>query len=130
VILAAAFLGSEDYRAFAALPLAYLLISLAVTLPARLQRVGATNDISDGVYIYAFPLQQLLATVGIHRHGYLLFRAASLAATLPVAAASWWLVEKRALHWKNAAFWRSRPGLRPTDARSVQPEARPSNPSL
>jgi peptidoglycan/LPS O-acetylase OafA/YrhL len=56
-------------------------------------------DLSYGLYIYAFPVQQLLAS-----HG-LLSCWTSLAATLPFAAASWFLVEAPALRLKPAAPW-------------------------
>jgi peptidoglycan/LPS O-acetylase OafA/YrhL len=54
-------------------------------------------DLSYGLYIYAFPVQQWLAS-----HGLLSF-STSLAATLPFAAASWFLVEAPALRLKPAA---------------------------
>lgn len=40
------------------LPLAFLLLVLGSVLP--LQRVGATHDISYGIYIYGWPVQQLV----------------------------------------------------------------------
>jgi len=42
-----------------ALFLAYPLIWLGIHLP--LHRIGSRNDYSYGIYIYAFPIQQLLA---------------------------------------------------------------------
>ncbi len=51
-------------------------------------------DLSYGLYIYAFPLQQVLASMGM------LSFPAALAATLPFAAMSWWLVEKPTLKLK------------------------------
>jgi peptidoglycan/LPS O-acetylase OafA/YrhL len=54
-------------------------------------------DLSYGLYIYAFPVEQLLAS-----HGLLSFWTA-LAATLPFAAASWFLVEAPALRLKPGA---------------------------
>jgi peptidoglycan/LPS O-acetylase OafA/YrhL len=51
-------------------------------------------DLSYGLYIYAFPVQQMLAS-----HGLLSFWT-SLAATLPFAAVSWFLVEAPALRLK------------------------------
>ena len=37
----------------------YLIFYIAYVLPGFLQRIGSKNDISYGVYLYAFPLQQL-----------------------------------------------------------------------
>jgi peptidoglycan/LPS O-acetylase OafA/YrhL len=75
-----------------ALPTAVLGLARPGKLPA---------DLSYGVYIYAFPLQQLLAA-----HGRLNFWTA-MAFTVPLAAASWFLVEKPVLRLKP----RSRRGV-------------------
>lgn len=83
--------------------LAYLLVWAAVRAPRRLRRVGAVNDYSYGIYIYGFLVQQLLATFGANRWGYLPYTALSLAVTAAVAYASWHLVERRALALKHAA---------------------------
>ena len=85
--------------------LAYLLVWAAVRAPRRLRRVGAVNDYSYGIYIYGFLVQQLLATFGGNRWGYLPYTALSLAITAAVAYASWHLVERRALtlkHWRQS----------------------------
>ncbi|HEY3694445.1 acyltransferase [Phenylobacterium sp.] len=79
-----------------ALPTAVIGLARPGKLPA---------DLSYGVYIYAFPLQQLLAA-----HGRLNFWTA-MALTLPLAAASWFLVEKPTL------------GLKPTPRAVVAPPA-------
>ncbi|GAA1572352.1 acyltransferase [Dactylosporangium maewongense] len=85
--------------------LAYLLVWAAVRAPRRLRRVGAVNDYSYGIYIYGFVVQQLLATFGANRWGYLPYTALSLTITAAVAYASWHLVERRALRLKH---WRRR----------------------
>jgi peptidoglycan/LPS O-acetylase OafA/YrhL len=66
-----------------------------------LQRVGARNDYSYGVYIYAYPVQQLLATWHAQRFGYWAYLGLSVLGVAPFAAASWWVVEKRALRLKR-----------------------------
>ncbi|MDR6627489.1 acyltransferase [Caulobacter segnis] len=69
-------------------------------LPLIALRLGALNaprapvDLSYGLYIYSFPLQQMLAERSQ------LNLATSLALTLPFALASWLLVEKPALRLK------------------------------
>jgi len=69
-------------------------------LPLVVLRLGALDaprppaDLSYGLYIYSFPLQQWLA------EGRQLTLATSLALTLPFAALSWFLVEKPALRLK------------------------------
>ncbi|MCU1515410.1 MAG: acyltransferase [Pseudarthrobacter sp.] len=54
----------------------------------------ARNDVSYGVYIYAFAFQQLLAVFGAHQWGLVLFSIAAAALTIPTAIASWLWVER------------------------------------
>ncbi len=77
-----------------ATPLWALGLPLVVLTLARTPAPRAPADLSYGLYIYAFPIQQMLAA-----HGALSLWA-SLALTLPFAAASWFLVEKPALRFK------------------------------
>jgi peptidoglycan/LPS O-acetylase OafA/YrhL len=97
-VLAAAAL-TNHVQAVGALPLAYLLIWLGSVLP--LQAVGRRNDISYGVYIYAFPVQQLLVLTGAHALGVLPFTALCVLCTIPLAALSWFLVEEPAMRLKR-----------------------------
>ncbi|PPH07286.1 acyltransferase [Rathayibacter sp. AY1C1] len=90
------------YRVLAGLPLAYLMVAPGARLPLR--RVGATHDVSYGMYIYAFPVQQLLslAIVGAGADVPLwAYIALSVAATVPLAWASWLLVERPAMRLKR-----------------------------
>ncbi len=73
----------------------YPVLWLGAHLP--FQRVGATNDISYGVYIYAFPVGQLFALAGLQKAGYVPYTLCTIAGTLPLAAASWWGIERWAL---------------------------------
>ena len=75
--------------------LVYPLLWLGIHLPC--QEIGARNDYSYGVYIYAYPVQQLLAIWHAERWGYVLFLLLGVAGTVPLAVASWWLIEKNAL---------------------------------
>jgi peptidoglycan/LPS O-acetylase OafA/YrhL len=83
-------------RGFGAVPLGYLTMWLAVVLP--LQQVGRRNDISYGVYVYAFPLQLTLTAFGAASLGLAGYTALSVAAVVPVAWLSWRLIEKPAQH--------------------------------
>lgn len=64
------------------------------------------NDISYGLYIYAFPTQQLLVVVGLTSAGLWLFALASLLATVPLAIASWVLVERTSLRLRRSLGYR------------------------
>lgn len=82
---------------WSALPLAYVLLWLGSALPLRL---FSTNDISYGMYIYAFPIQQMITVTTGNRNPYILMVSAMLA-TSAVAYASWRLVERPALRLKK-----------------------------
>lgn len=103
VVLAASVL--PDYRILAAFPLAYVVITVGALVKNRI--FWLRNDISYGVYIYAFPLQQCLAMLGLYTAGVPVFAAASIALTIPFALASWFLIEKQALRLGKRA--RSQP---------------------
>ncbi|PJE28075.1 hypothetical protein CVM52_26265, partial [Pseudooceanicola lipolyticus] len=83
-------------------PVFVLALSYAVflagfaRLPALL-RYNRLGDYSYGMYIYAFPLQQLAAHWGMLSPGQNI--ALALALTLPCAVLSWHLIEKPALAW-------------------------------
>jgi peptidoglycan/LPS O-acetylase OafA/YrhL len=60
-------------------------------------RVGTQNDLSYGVYLYHFPVIQLLVGLGLASStvagNLLVLTPAALLLTVPLAAASWHLVE-------------------------------------
>lgn len=75
--------------------IAYLLLWVGATVPAP--PVVLHHDVSYGLYIYAFPVQQLLVLTGIHETNLLLYDLVALTCTIPLAAASWLLVERPAM---------------------------------
>ena len=86
--------------------------------------MGAKNDYSYGVYIYAYPLTQLLISIGAERVGFWPFMFLTAFVTLAFAVASWWLIEKHALRLKKLLvgrpifarqLWASRPLTEPQD---------------
>jgi peptidoglycan/LPS O-acetylase OafA/YrhL len=83
--------------------IAYPLLWLGAHLP--FQRIGAENDYSYGVYIYAYPATILLRTWGATRLGYIPFAFLCVLVTIPLAFGSWWLVEKRAMKLRTVT-WR------------------------
>ena len=82
------------------LPLAYLLLSLGNVLP--LSRVGARFDISYGVYIYAWPVQQTLALAFHPQLPVPLFILLSVVITAVLAFLSCLLIERPALARKRS----------------------------
>ena len=106
----------------------YPVLWLGIHLP--FQKVGARNDYSYGVYIYAFLVQQLLTVYGVQRWGYLTWMSLSIVCTIPLAVASWWIIERNALKFKklkpeSAVEWVFGPNKRPgatLSSESLQPE--------
>ena len=80
---------------------AYLVLWLAVRLPPAFRRVGRVHDYSYGFYIYAFPVQQLFALIGVPDLGLFPYLLLSTLGTLVLAVPSWHLVERPAMQWKN-----------------------------
>ncbi|TAM63094.1 acyltransferase [Mycobacterium sp.] len=98
IVLAASRL--PDYRVVGALPLAYAVIVSGALLQS--DRLRLRTDLSYGVYIYAFPVQQLLGVCGLAAVLYPpVFFLVAVVATLPLAAASWFLIEKPSMSLKR-----------------------------
>ena len=86
----------------------YLLVWLGIRLPPWLRRIGRRNDYSYGIYIYGFVGQQVFASLGYTRWGYVPFAAISVTGAFVAAFLSWHLVEKHALALKDWAPFRRR----------------------
>ncbi len=97
IVLAASLL--PNYRVIGGIPLAYAIIVSGALLHHK--RLRLRTDLSYGVYIYAFPVQQLLIIVGLASMNPFVFAIVAALATLPLAALSWFLVEKPALSLKS-----------------------------
>lgn len=80
--------------------LPYLVLYLALVPSGAIRQFNRCGDYSYGIYIYAFPVQQMLAFYwkGITPYEMLL---SSFVVTILFAIASWHLVEKRALALKR-----------------------------
>lgn len=88
---------------------AYFVMYLGARLPAAVRWVGAKNDYSYGIYIYGFLVQQVLASLGVHRLGYLPYVLIALVITFGCAWLSWHGIEKRAMalkEWGPGRGWR------------------------
>ncbi len=82
-----------------------LLIPFCVVLIAQVSaltnKAGKWGDFTYGVYIFAFPVQQMLIAENILVHNpYNLFLV-TMAIVLPLSALSWHLLEKRCLNYKK-----------------------------
>ncbi|WP_195911031.1 acyltransferase family protein [Streptomyces kaniharaensis] len=110
----AVFLASCRYGAFTVVGLpafAYGLLWLAARMPHPLTKVGTKADLSYGIYIYAFPIQQCLTLWQVNRHGYTVYCALSVVLATVAAFLSWHLVEKPSMRLKDLGLPRpSRPG--------------------
>lgn len=87
-----------------ALLLPYIILYLASVNIPWLDNITRHGDFSYGIYIYAFPVQQLLVHWSNNSISVTMLFIGSLAITLPIAVLSWKFVEEPALRrWKPAA---------------------------
>jgi peptidoglycan/LPS O-acetylase OafA/YrhL len=95
---------------------AILWVGAALPSPDLLKR----HDISYGVYIYAFPVQQLLAMAGVYRWGLAVYDVVAALATVPLAAASWLLIERPIMgRARRSTAWRPKPAPLPSAVHSA-----------
>jgi peptidoglycan/LPS O-acetylase OafA/YrhL len=97
IVLAASLL--PNYRVVGGIPLAYAIIVSGSLIHHK--SLMLRTDLSYGVYIYAFPIQQLLVICGLAFLNPIVFAVVATIATLPLAALSWFLVEKPAISLKS-----------------------------
>lgn len=112
-VLAAGLL--TNYRIIAAIPLAYVVIVSGSLL--RQKRLNLRTDLSYGTYIYAWPVQQLLVICGLGFMNPIVFAIVTAVATMPLAALSWFLVEKHALSLKTNLCFTRRSGTTPAQVK-------------
>jgi peptidoglycan/LPS O-acetylase OafA/YrhL len=86
---------TPDPRLVEAPALAYLSIAGALWL-GRYPRLLLRHDLSYGAYLYSYPVQQALLMSGVSL-GWAAFAGLSAAIVLPLAALSWWCVERPAM---------------------------------
>lgn len=89
---------SEHSRALAIVPFAYLVLWVGLHLHWQIHRDW---DISYGVYIYGFAVQQVFASYGLNDFSFTLYLLSSVAVTLVLAVASCRLVEVPALRLRE-----------------------------
>ncbi len=96
VLAALARLGGLHLLAPVFVPLFLIVLGRCFTLRLR-------HDLSYGLYIYGFPVQQLLAATSLRHQPWLVFLAASLALTAGCAFLSWRFVEHPFLRRRSAS---------------------------
>ena len=86
------------------LGLAFVVPSLTIAIGLRswigLRDISKFGDLSYGIYIYAWPVQQIGVALMGQQTLYLELLSITVPVTLALAAASWHLVEKKALRFK------------------------------
>jgi peptidoglycan/LPS O-acetylase OafA/YrhL len=81
--------------------LPYLTIYLAHLKIPRLSGFGRYGDFSYGIYIFSFPVQQLMMHWLDPHLSLPAFMAISLITSIAIAAVSWYLIESPALRLKR-----------------------------
>lgn len=92
IFIALSVLGLAEW--YGQLPFAFLVLWIGAVLPLR---IGSRNDISYGLYIWAFPVQQLIIVAGLAWLGIWGTTALAFIVTIPLAWASWTFIEKPAM---------------------------------
>ncbi len=118
ILVAGASLHALD--AILTLPLTYLLMYAAFAPSGTLARFGQKRDLSYGLYLYAWPIQQLLVLLGGKSLGPSLLFLVSLPLTALCAGASWRFIEKPCLRLKRSP-------AQPQEMDSVAPETLPAH---
>ena len=93
------------------LGLAFVVPPLTIAMGLRswsgLRDISRIGDLSYGIYIYAWPVQQIGVALMDRRAPYLELLSITVPVTLALATASWHLVEKKALRFKPGQRWES-----------------------
>lgn len=103
----------------------YFILWVGSVIPGRLRKVGQKNDISYGVYLFAFPVQQTLAYFGVNKLGPIPMILIAAVIVVGISWLSWRLIESPAMSLKGwgpgrgFAYWVAR--FRPRRAVAGRP---------
>ena len=89
-----------------------VLLWLTDQLPIRNWEIKARGDYSYGLYVFGYPVEQVLSHFGVHHAGFMIYLAVSFVVTLLLATLSWHWLETPALRLKNL-LPRRRSGVAP-----------------
>jgi peptidoglycan/LPS O-acetylase OafA/YrhL len=112
----------------------YFILWAGSAIPGRLRTIGQKNDISYGVYLYAFPVQQTLAYFGLYKLGVIPMILGAAVIVLSLSWLSWRFLESKAMSLKGwgpgrgFAYWIERFGIgsRTTADEVPTPETTPA----
>jgi peptidoglycan/LPS O-acetylase OafA/YrhL len=110
--------GGGWARVTGVLAIAFTVLVFAFRTPAWLRRLTAPGDLSYGIYVYAFPVQQSVAAIW-HGVGALEMFAIAFPVTYGLAFLSWRLIERPALAYKRV--------VAPRREKQVAPEVIPAS---
>ena len=85
----------EAYEMIAALPIAYIVLWLGTTLP--FVRFGVKRDLSYGLYLYAWPVMQLMSVTALVHWTAIPFSAVCIGCSCVLAYLSWTFIERPAM---------------------------------
>jgi peptidoglycan/LPS O-acetylase OafA/YrhL len=124
-VVAAAVAGlTGAYPLVFAFTFAYVILWIGMANPVRLPNLAARGDFSYGAYLYAFPVTQLWIQL-LDPGSPWVVAALAFVTTMPLAAASWHLIERPALGRKGTAErWLARRNRRGAGARAAAAKAR------
>lgn len=88
----------------AAVPWCFAYCIVYAAMRGRPKSFDRHVDLSYGVYIYAFPVQQLLVVYGLQRAGFVPYLLETVFGTAILALASWFAVERPSLSLKNVRW--------------------------
>lgn len=100
-VVTALFYDSPIAIVFLWFTLPYCLIVLAYNSPGLFNKFGRHGDFSYGLYLYAFPVQQVMAQLAISTTNWWLGFIATFAIALTLAVFSWRLVESPSLRMRT-----------------------------
>jgi len=93
-------LGWRLDEAAGVVAVAFAVLAFAFRTPAWLRRLTALGDVSYGIYVYAFPVQQSVAAIWPGIDPLVMF-AIAFPVTYGLAFLSWRLIERPALALKR-----------------------------
>lgn len=95
--------GSIVFRSMVAITLPIIVIYIAYNCPAVIRKLAPRSDLSYGVYLWAFTVQQFFASVGLVGESYWAINLVlSVLVTGCIAWLSWHFLEKPALRFKKS----------------------------